>query len=151
MNQNVNVTKRTSIVDNLCLLYCSSINGTQSKYDAAINHQRALQIKFRDHSVVERFDCTAKIEIRPCVEWSLTKGIRQREIILKIVSRKRTVLVDYAGLLFTRDSKSKSMCMADGIVMRGRVLLAAAAAEPWGNLTCSQSSRGSTAKKTTAS
>ena len=46
LNQNVYATKRTSIVDNLL----EQNNGTLSKYDAAINHQRALRIKFRDHS-----------------------------------------------------------------------------------------------------
>ena len=52
------------------------------------------------------------------------------------------------------------MSIDEGIVMCGRVLsywryfrrlLSASAAEPWGNFTCSQSSRGSTAKKATAS
>ena len=64
LNQNVYATKRTSIVDNLL----QQNNGTLSKYDAAINHQRALRIKFRDHS-------------RPFHQ-SLKKTGRCREVIL---------------------------------------------------------------------
>ena len=69
LNQNVTVTKRTSIVDNY--VYCSNMNETQSKCDVAINHQRALRIKFHDHFLT--FLSVAE------------KSARCREVILAVV------------------------------------------------------------------
>ena len=50
MSQIKILTPENEQVSQSIYAYCSSINGTQSKYDAAISHQRALRIKFRDHT-----------------------------------------------------------------------------------------------------
>ena len=101
---------------------------------------------------------TAKIEIRQCVKWSLTKGIRQREqVILKTSSPKRGRGRLQEIVVYKRfHLQAKGMSIDDGTcyVQQGTfvlTVLSAAAAEPWGNLTCSQSSPGSAIKKATAS
>ena len=57
LHQNANITKRAryaifalSIVDDSFLLQHYFINGTQSNTLAAIDHQRAIPIKYHDHS-----------------------------------------------------------------------------------------------------
>ena len=80
---------------------------------------------------------TAKIEIRPCVKWSLTKGIRQREqVILKTSSPKRGRGRLQEIVVYKRfHLQAKGMSIDDGTcyVQHGTfvlTVLSAAAAEP---------------------